>query len=149
MQGSTMNDAQIEFLTLRSEDFARNFHSLREVEWHTTYQEFAGFAAIAVAFDQVHKAYPITSAIAGVLLVLLLFCTGVYLARRIQERLHYTRDMQNAYLNQLHVALDVPVLPTPSATREPLHHRQYSFAVQMVLKATIATTVMAYMLSSK
>ncbi len=47
------DDAKIHLYELRAEDFARNFQSHREMEWHTTYQTYGGYAALAVAFHEV------------------------------------------------------------------------------------------------
>ena len=141
-----MTTEQIDLCKLRSEDFARNFHSLREVEWHTTYQTYAGYAAVALAYWQLRPTYPSPGYLmwAGVGLLVLLFCTTLYLSLRHQERLHYTRDMQNEYLDMLHKALDLK----PAERPLPKHQKWYAFAVQTILSAAAALTIAAYILLS-
>jgi hypothetical protein len=145
-----MTTEQIDLYKLRSEDFSRNFHSHREVEWHTTYQVYGGYAAIVLAYSQLHAKYSssIPFMCVGVLLVLILFTSSFYLSRRLQERLHFTRDMQNEYLKKLHEALKIEELPRPSTTRAPIHGRHYAAAVQTILSATAALTIIVYMLLS-
>ena len=39
-----------ELWRIRTEDFARNFESLRGVEWRVVFQLYVGYAALALAF---------------------------------------------------------------------------------------------------
>ncbi len=143
-----MGDKEYELLQLRAEDFARNFHSLREIEWHTTYQAFAGYAAIVLAVEHIPLPNQNLMRILGVAATLILLICTLYLSRRIQERLHFTRIMQNAYFKKLHTALDVPELPLPAKTPGLIDSRNYAFAVQTILNCTVAVFIVVYMLVS-
>lgn len=92
---------------LKAEDFARNFLSLRDVEWKVTWQLLTGYAAIAAAYPPLRKLYVDSQLLtcAAVVAPTALFVTGWYLSARIQERLHNTRRLQNAYLTKLHEEL--------------------------------------------
>lgn len=86
------------------DDFAQNFESLRRIEWRLAYQSYAGYAAIALAYSALRTEYagsPLL-AVGATAATLLLFITTLYASYRVQERLHYTRGMQNLYLKQLH-----------------------------------------------
>ena len=49
-------DQAIDLFKARAEDYARNFFSLRDVEWTITYQLFAGLGLVGAAYAQLHEA---------------------------------------------------------------------------------------------
>jgi hypothetical protein len=80
--------------------------------------------------------------------VLLLFVLTLWLGIRIQERQHYVRTMQNAYLAKLHEILKTPQLETLPGAVKPKHQGSYAFRVQTILSASFAIGLIAFIIYS-
>jgi len=114
--GLPVQQQVVDLYTLRAEDFARNFESLRRLEWNTTFQVYAGYAGIALAYHSVLSPsfpYRRSAGFVASLLTLLLYGGYLYLLFHLQRRLHRTRAMQNVYLNKLHEMI-ASALPEPA-----------------------------------
>lgn len=160
-----------ELWKLRAEDFARNFESLRGVEWRIVFQLYAGYAAVALAFHLLSEKYHGNSVLiaAAVTAYTILFVTALYLSLRIQERLHSIRYNANKYLDELHLILNErPAHLTPDekwpespcdfqksqprvtllkwfrTNDRPIHKKWYAFGAQTVISAAIYLGLVLY-----
>jgi hypothetical protein len=149
-----------EFYRIRAEDFARSFESLRSVEWRVAFQAYAGYGAIALGYGSLRSAEPLSVGIAigTILATLVLALVTLYLSLRIQERLHQTRRLQNACLEELErlifgvagtSALRVPPEAGGSgfwfvSHQPPIHRRWYAFAAQGIVSGCFALGIIAY-----
>jgi hypothetical protein len=133
---------------LRAADFAENFRGLREVEWHTTYQLYAAYGAIALTYYSLSARLPGSRilAIAGLAVTLVTFVGGLFLDFQHQRRLHFTRTMQNEYLKALHTELNAQELPPPSKTVEPGFKKWYAFIVRTVFGACVMGVLITFII---
>ena len=133
--GSSMDHNDV--YKLRAEEYERSFYSLRKVEWPLAFQSYTAYAAIALAYNKVRDGhiahYWLGLACAG--LTFIVFALSIYLALRVQERLHCNRMMQARYLNKLHRSLYATELNHGSDG--PIHARWYAFGSYLLLSTIL------------
>lgn len=160
-----MNE-HLDLMTARAEEYARSFESMREMEWRVVFETYAGYTAIAVAFNYVHEHYPRTLYVGRLftLAPLLLLLVSSYFFMRVQERLHNLRKMQNEYLKTLHIVLRVEKIEdrplrsprvrwwqVASWFREhnpPIHRKWYAYSVQLMISIAICFGLTVYIVAS-
>lgn len=138
-----------ELYKLMAQDFADRFESMRKLEWQTTFQVYAGYGALGVVSSHLYDKLPGSRAlgVAGILVVGVLWGCTFYVSLRIQERLRYTRDMQNVYLDKLHEVMNISKLARPAATPELKHQYRWAWRAQTVLSSTTALGLIAYQIA--
>jgi hypothetical protein len=137
---------QIDFLKFRAEEYERRNKAMTDLEWKITFQLYTAYGALALASTYLHdhtRSHAKLVGIEGMVATMVVYCVWAYLSLRIQERLRYTRDKQNLYLDKLHDILSLPQLRLPS--RETLKH-QYKWApsAQWVLSSMVGLGLCAY-----
>lgn len=141
-----------ELYRLRSEEFERNFFSLRTIEWQIAFQIYAGYAAVATAFFGLRGTAgfgmaPVTLAALSILALLLLAAVGFFCQFQTQRRLHFTRSMQNAYLSYLHNVSE-PELDIPKGVIKPRFGQWWAFWPLQLLNAATAVAITVSILYS-
>lgn len=109
-----------EYHNARATSYAQNFHSLRQVEWQVAFQAYAGYSVIVVGYHALVTTCPKTQHATfgwiAILLTIFVFIVTCYLALRILERMHSTRELENWHLDRMrqHVATkNYPFKPDP------------------------------------
>jgi hypothetical protein len=107
-----------------------------------------GYAAIAIGYFNLRASYPRSTflGVAALLMTLLLFGINLYLSLRIQERLRFTRAMENAYLAKLHDECAVDPLPLPP--KRPAHAHWYAFGAQTALGSITLVGLVVYFVAT-
>lgn len=131
---------------MRAEEFERNFESLRGIEWRTTFEIFAGYAAIGIAYFHLHAKHGGCWRLgAGATAVtLILFLSHCYFSLRIQERMRYARAMMNEYLKELHRICNAKEIPAPAGVKEPIRKGWWAFGIQLALSITVMLSLIIY-----
>lgn len=143
---------EVELCRIRAEEFERNFESIRAIEWRNALEVFTGYAVIGIAYWQLHEKYP-GSKLLGLgagLLTLILYSCNLYISRRVQERLHFTRDMQNLYLARIHELLNVRRIEQdpPPHVRRPIHGKWWAHVPQTILSTAAMLALLTYVLGT-
>jgi hypothetical protein len=132
---------------LRAEEFERSFYDLRRIEWNVVFQLFAGYAAIVIGYWQWHVAVPtdtLPSCLCIVAAVFLWVLSLVY-SWLHETRLHYTRNMQNLYLDKLHGECKAEMIKKD----EPPLPRWYAFFIQQLLSIASLITIIVFACSTR
>lgn len=110
----------------RADEYRSRYEGLRTLEWNTILQMYAGYAAIAVAFNYVHGLPEFHGyrplawlAITG---TLIFYLASRYLSYRIQERLVRFDQTQDNYAEKVSKELHIEP-PKPGGSS--LHHQYY------------------------
>lgn len=139
---------------LRAEEFERNLLSFRAVEWQLYFQVYAGYASVAAAIFAMRTSERSTvpgpaSSVIALAILLIIFFAGLFCQLQIQRRLHFTRGMQNTYLEALHLQL-APELRIPEGTLRPGFQKWWAFVPQLLLNlSSLGAVAMYIVLSTK
>lgn len=141
-------ELQTQLYQLRAEEFERNFLSFRSVEWPLAFQIYAGYALVGAGLVASNAATPSnplppTPSAFALLLLLIIFGSSLFCQLQIQRRMHFTRSMQNAYLNRLHEAL-APSLPIPAGTIAPRYQKWWAFVPMLLVNLASLCAVAGY-----
>jgi hypothetical protein len=134
----------IDLFNIRAKDYSENFFSLRGIEWTVVYQLLAGLALIGGAYTQMpgDLKEEILARIGFFALATISFIGWVFLAWQIQRRLHWTRAMQDAYLDGIQKSL--LGVPRPLGPPNPRFPRWYAFVVQFCIALAVYVAIAAY-----
>jgi hypothetical protein len=132
-----------ELYKFRADEYGVRHESMRQLEWRSNFQVYSGYAALAVAFSYVEAQFHGSRALGwySIAAIATLYCTALYLSMRIQERLKFTRDMQNAYTDKLHDYLQSPKLDRPGDTQSLKHQYKWAWYAQLVLSSATAISL--------
>jgi len=125
----------LDLYRLRAEEYERNFHSLRQVEWQVYLQALPAFVGITAAYFYLkehkfvvgHDACLALITI-GLLSLIAVACTILFFG--LQQRLSYTRKMQERYLSALHMTVGAREF---RSAREPLWKHDWAWVPQVIL----------------
>lgn len=108
-----------ELCKLRIEDYGRERHSLRDMEWRVFFETFTGYAALAVCFAKVHDHMPRskTVLVIGIVASLLLCGFGCFLLGEIHLRMRSAADLKRAYFARLHELTGLNIEKEPDRLR--------------------------------
>lgn len=141
---------QTELYRLRAEDFERNFLSFRSVEWQLAFQTYAGYAMVGAGLVAINSSksdelFPPTPSAIALVMLAMIFWASVFCQFQIQRRLHFTRTMQNTYLDRLHEVL-APKLPLPTGAVVPSFQKWWAFVPQLLINFATVFAITAYIL---
>ena len=143
-----MESQLFELNRLRAEELERNFYSLRTIEWQVYFQLLSGLAAITSGFYflrtlDVFKLVDRYVATATLGLLCASLAIALYLLARVQERVHFTREMQNQYLLAMHAAHPGSNLAIPSDLKKPKDKHTWAARPMKILSVMmwLATSV--------
>ena len=136
-----------EFHQSRAKEYRERYEGMRNLEWQTLVQTYAGYAAIAVAFHKAserfidcHSAWPVRSV--AMTATLIFFAAMCYLHYRIEERLITFDETYEFYVKKLHGQGEDPD-PGPG-TRNLGHQFFWTYDTQMILSTFTALGILAY-----
>lgn len=130
----------------RAEEYERAVYSLREVEWKVTFQVISGYVLLAVAYWQARSIIPDVPLAAWWIaaLTLLLWGTYFYHSLRLQERLTAARELETAYIKELHRILNAPELPLRKGVKTPKHVGYYAPIAQFTLSTAAMVSILVF-----
>ena len=143
-----MSNIEFELCKYRSDIFQKDNEVLRSIEWRTALEVFVGYAAIGAGVFQVEPTCPSPKLLCVLMATatIWLFLWSLYLSLRLQERLHFTRNMRNEYISRLHKISGIPEITVEAGIAKLKHKYWYAFAAQLALSAGAALTVLGLIL---
>jgi hypothetical protein len=145
--GNPADGSKIDVLKFRLDSLWARFFSYRDLEWTTTWQLYAGFGAIGVAFAQIRPQPPRGCLTGGTILLTVCLWGGyLYLSWRIQERMRYVKAAIEKYEAELHEVAGVQRFEKTLGFEEPKHPHDWAFSVQIVLSSLVAVLLIFFVL---
>lgn len=137
---------QVKYYRLRAKEYRERYEGMRTLEWQTLLQTYAGYGAIAVAFQQGHSylgAYDWWVRCGAMVVTMLFFVKMQYLHYRIEERLITFQSNYVRYTKQELVGKD-ECEEQGWGTSKLGHQFFWTYDTQMFLSTLAALTMLIY-----